>query len=312
MDSENNIEEKQNLHNILIVLLEGKWIIFSVTTFISILAIFYSLSLPNIYTSKVLLYPNDSSKSGSLGNYSNIASLAGIELPSVGGDDNSKKAIKKLDTLSFFENNILPKIFLPDLMAFKSWDPGNNINNYDEKIYDLKANTWLNNNSISSQENVPSPQKSFLAFQTKHFAKYLDKRNNFLTVSVSHQSPHIAKEWAELVINQINTFYRHKDKSEAEKAIKYLNVQINKTNLSEVKQVIAKLLQQETQKLTLIEANEYYVFEYIDPPAVMERKSEPSRARICIFGAILGLILSILLVYYRYYLKSNMLNFKNY
>ena len=43
------------------------------------------------------------------------------------------------------------------------------------------------------------------------------------------------------------------------------------TTLAEIKQVLAQLLQEETKKLTLIEANESYVFEYIDPPAVMNK-----------------------------------------
>jgi hypothetical protein len=50
------------------------------------------------------------------------------------------------------------------------------------------------------------------------------------------------------------------------------------TSLSEIKQVLAQLLQEETKKLTLIEANQSYVFDYIDPPAVMEKKSEPKRS----------------------------------
>ena len=64
--------------------------------------------------------------------------------------------------------------------------------------------------------------------------------------------------------------------------------QIAKTNLAEVKQVLASLLQQEIQKLTLIQASEFYVYEYIDPPVVMEYKSEPKRALICILGLLLG------------------------
>ena len=60
------------------------------------------------------------------------------------------------------------------------------------------------------------------------------------------------------------------------------------TNLVEIKEVLATLLQQETKKLTLIEANEYYVYEFIDPPAVMEKKSQPQRALICILAALFG------------------------
>ena len=73
------------------------------------------------------------------------------------------------------------------------------------------------------------------------------------------------------------------------------------TSLSEIKQVLAQLLQEETKKLTLMEANKYYVFDYIDPPAVMERKSEPRRALICILSALLGGIFSIMLVLTRHY-----------
>ena len=70
---------------------------------------------------------------------------------------------------------------------------------------------------------------------------------------------------------------------------------------SEIKQVLAELVQEETKKLTLIDANQFYVFEYIDPPAVMEKKSEPNRANICIIIAFLGGISSVLLVFIRHY-----------
>ena len=111
----------------------------------------------------------------------------------------------------------------------------------------------------------------------------------------------VAKQWAELVVDEVNAFYRQKDKSESERAVSYLNQQISMTGLSEIKFVLAQLLQEETKKLTLIEANEYFVFDYIDPPAVMEKKSEPRRSYICITIALLGGMLSILLVFIRHY-----------
>ena len=104
-----------------------------------------------------------------------------------------------------------------------------------------------------------------------------------------------------MVVNEVNAFYRQKDKSESEKAVNYLNQQISTTDLSEIKQVLAQLLQEETKKLTLIEANQYYVFDYIDPPAVMEKKSKPKRAVICILFALLGGMLSIFLVLIKHY-----------
>jgi LPS O-antigen subunit length determinant protein (WzzB/FepE family) len=84
-------------------------------------------------------------------------------------------------------------------------------------------------------------------------------------------------------------------------AVSYLNQQISTTGLSEIKQVLAQLLQEEIKTLTLIEANQSYVFDYIDPPAIMEKKSEPKRSLICILSFILGGMLSFLLVLIRHY-----------
>ena len=105
-----------------------------------------------------------------------------------------------------------------------------------------------------------------------------------------------------MLIEEINGFYRKKDKDKAEKALSYLTNQISQTNLSEIKQVIALLMQKETQKLTLIEANEFYVFEYIDPPAIMEQKSEPSRSSIVILAALLGILMGVVVVLGKHYL----------
>jgi len=294
----NNFENEIDFLELLYVLWQGKWIIVSLTAFVSIIGVLYSLSLPNIYTSKALLVPVNSSSgiSGALGGgYGGLAGLARIGLPSSGDQGNSVKALEKISSLSFFENNILTNVFLPDLMAVKSWNSQTNILTYDESIYKMDSNTWVGGNSY------PTAQESFGAFSS-HLSLSEDKKSGFITLSIKHQSPFIAKQWAELVIDEVNAYYRQKDKSESEKAVTYLNQQIAMTGLSEIKQVLAQLLQEEIKKLTLIEANESFVFDYIDPPAAMEKKSEPRRAFICILSAILGGMLSILLVLIRHYL----------
>ena len=298
----NDFDDEIDLRELFYVLLEGKWIIVSLTAFVSIVGVIYSLSLPNIYESKAMLVPVNSSSgiSGALGSYSGLAGLAGINLPSGDNDSNSVQAIQKISSLSFFENNILRNIFLPDLMAVKSWNFETNILAYDESIYIKNSNTWVREYSYP-QKKIPSAQESFEVFTTEHLSLSEDKNSGFITLSIKHQSPFVAKQWAELVINEVNTFYRQKDKLESEKAVSYLNQQILMTSLSEIKQVIGQLIQEETQKLSLIEANQYYVFDYIDPPAVMELKSEPRRSIICILSALFGAMLSIILVFIKHY-----------
>ena len=297
----NDFDYEINLRELFHVLWQRKWFIVSLTSFVSIIGVIYSLSLPNIYTSKALLVPSDSSGgiSSALRNFGGLAGLAGVSLSPSGDESNSTKALIKIRSLSFFENNILPNIFLPDLMAVKSWDGSTNILTYDENIYKMDSNIWVSDDSHPNQQK-PSVQKSFRVF-SEHLSVIKDIKSSLITISIKHQSPFIAKQWTELVIAEANAFYRQKDKSESEKAASYLNEQISMAGLSEIKQILAQLLQEEIKKLTLIEANEAFVFDYIDPPAVMEIKSSPQRAVICILSALLGLMLSILLVLISHY-----------
>ena len=303
--SPKDFDDEIDLQEIFYILLKGKWIIISMTAFASIIGVTFSLLLPNIYESKALLVPVNSSASisGVLGGSSALAGLAGIRLPPGNDEGNSQKAIQKIGSLSFFENNILPNIYLPDLMAFKAWNSEINSIIYDKNIYDIESNVWVRDFSYPKKQ-IPSAQESYKKFKGEHLSISEDKQSGFISLAIKHQSPLIAKQWAELVVNEVNNFYRQKDKLESEKALKYLNQQISLTSLSEIKESLAQLLQEQTKKLTLIEANEFYVFDYIDPAVAMEEKSEPRRALICILGTILGGFFSVLLVLIRHYTFS--------
>lgn len=302
IDSDNEI----NFQELFRIFLQSKWLIVSVTSFVSLFGVIYSLYLPNIYESKVVLAPVNASSSiaGNLQRFSGLAGFAGINLPPRYDESNSSKAIKKISTLSFFENNILKNINLPELMAVQSWDSLNNVLIFDESTYEVSSDTWVREVSYPKQQ-IPSAQESFKVFKSKHLTLIEDNLTGFITLSIKHQSPFIAKQWATLIVDEINSFYREKDKLESQKAVSYLNEQIAMTGLSEIKQVLAQLMQEEIQKLTLIEANNFYVFDYIDTPAVMEEKVEPVRSLICILFALIGLIVSILITLIRHRIANN-------
>ena len=291
----NNTKEEIDIIGLLKLIWEGQKIIIATTTVFSIVAVIYSLTLPNIYESKALLSPvnEDIGSNQSMGNVTGLANLAGINISNA-ANSNSLKAIEKAGTISFFKDNILPNIFLPNLMAVKSWDAETNTIFYDSDNFDNESQSFI---------KTPSAQESYKEFKDI-FQLSQDYDTGFVTVSIKHQSPFISQQWTDLIVNQINEFFRINDKREAEAAMDFLNAQMAQTSYNEIKLVIAQLLKNRMQQLTLIEANDFYIFSYLDPPMVMEEKIEPNRASISILGAIFGGLLGILFVISREFLST--------
>ena len=177
-------DDEINFQEIYSIIIEGRKTIFSIAALVLIVAILFSFLLPNVYQSNALLSPSNAGNgiSSALKGYSGLAGLAGIGLPNEDDDNNSIKAIEKLNSLSFFENNILPEIFLPDLMALKSWDYKINKLVYDDSLYDITSNTWIRDYSYPSKQ-IPSAQESFEVFQDDHLSISEDTKTGFVTVS---------------------------------------------------------------------------------------------------------------------------------
>ena len=234
MNNSSNLNNKSNSNDeidikyLFKIIFDERRMIITLTALFSVIAVMYSLSLSNIYKSSALLSPvgDNSSTNQSMNKIGGLAGLAGINISSSGGK--STKAITKIKTLSFFEDNILPNIFLPDLMAAIDWDEKSNTVIYEEGLFDTKAQKWT---------IIPSSQKSFKEFM-KVIELSQDSSTGFVSLSFKHYSPYVAKEWTELVVDQINDSFRTLDKLEAQASMSYLNAQMAQTSYSEIKEVI--------------------------------------------------------------------------
>ena len=113
--SSNDKNEKEiDLKEIFDVLFNGKVIIGAITALFSIVAVIYSLLLPNVYQSKAILSPvgdmNNSGISSVMKSVGGLASLAGVNTSPSNNANNAIKALEKLNTLSF-SKKILCLIF---------------------------------------------------------------------------------------------------------------------------------------------------------------------------------------------------------
>ena len=282
------IDDQIDLLKVFSILWDNKILISSVTFIFAILSIVISLSFNNIYTSKTLLAPkqDDQTLSSQLRGLSGLAGIAGIGIPN-NSSSRSQEAIERIQSFDFFTNDFLPNIELKNLMALKKWDKEQDILIYKSNLYDIKQEKWV--------ESPPTKQMSYDEYRGILQIDEDDK-TGFITISVKHISPKISKKWVDVIIYNINESMRELDKETAKSSIEFLNDSAKSTSVQSVRDAISSLLESQMQKLMLASSDEAYVFKIIDSPIVPEKKSQPNRMLICIFGTLFGAILSILAV----------------
>jgi hypothetical protein len=269
------------------------FIIFCLTT----ISLVYLLYVPNIYTSQVLLKPVEKNTAITQSNaISSIASISGFDIDKYA--DNSDEAIARIHSFNFFQELFLPNIKLEDLVAIKRWNNEDNTIIYKKNLYDSASSSWVRN-SKSHQNKIPSDLEAYEFYKDILKIKK-DKKTSFITISIDHHSPFIAKDWLHLIIKSINKSMQKDDKKLYEIYIEYLKNSLLESTFSEVNQATSALIEKQIYNLMLTSASESYVFKTIDSPFVPEEKSYPNRLLMLIICILLNIILSVLFVLIKY------------
>ena len=298
-------DDEIDLKELFMVLWGGKWLISAVTGLAAAISVVVALSLPNIYTASALLAPAESSGGGLSGlmkQYGGLASLAGVSLP--GGEEGSRAQLgmQLMKSRAFIGDFVERRDILPELMAVESWDAGSGKIIFDPDDYEADTATWIRD------VDPPKQPKPSLLEAHEEFMNILgvseDKQTGYVTVSVDHQSPVIAAQWINWLIEDVNAAVKAQDVEEAQKSIEYLKQQVANTSLADLQAMFFELIQSQTETVMLAEVRPEYVFKTIDPAVIPEEKSKPSRALICVLGTLLGGMLGVVIVFIRHYARS--------
>ena len=300
----NNYDDEIDLRELFHVLWDKIFYIGAITSIFSLISIIYALMLPNIYQSQAVMMPMEANPgmSGMLGQYSGMASLSGISLPSESASK-AQEAIARIESFEFFSNAFLPHIKLENLMAVKKWNQASNTLTYDEGAFNSESRQWVREVKPPTS-TIPSSQKAYKKYK-QIMRVNEDKKTSFVVLSVEHESPFIAQQWVEIMMDQIDQVMRDQDRQTALQSIAYLNSLAPTVNYEEIKKALASLQQEQMKRLMMVEANENYIFKVLDSPIVPEVKSQPKRSLIVILGSMLGMMLSVLGVLVFHYTRTS-------
>lgn len=295
-NSTNILEKELSITSLFYLFLKNKGFIALFSLIFAISSIFIALSLSPIFSSNIVLksvQENEPSLSTGLGMLGGIASISGSL--GLNPDEEAMLAMKHAVSRDFFKKIYADQEFKKNLMAYDSYNPNNKSNLYDQSIYDSETKKWI---------IEPIFLVAHKRFTTQHMKIYQEKVGGFVNISIEHKSPIIAKEWADLMFRELNKYMKEVSSQKINREVEYLNNELNKTSSSELRKVVAQLLESKIQKQMYGNISDDYIFEIVDSAYVPYERARPSRAFICIMITALGFLLSCLIVFILDYFKK--------
>ena len=247
------------------------------------LAVAYALRAPEVFKAETLLAPASEEKSGAssaLSQFGGLAAMAGISIPS---STNTERVLATLETREFLRNfvknkNLLPKIF--------------------SDFWDDSLNSW---NLVKGQDQ----------FEIEDAVKILrgaiqieERKSGLITLSISWKDPEFAAKWANDLVKQLNEQLREKAIADSQKRVGYLEQELAKTTLQDMRAVLYNLLESEKQKAMLANVNEDFALEVIDPAVAPQTPEKPKHKLIIALGGLCGGFLGIFAVFFTQFVRK--------
>lgn len=295
-------DDEIDLRELFGALWKGKWIIIATTFIFAVGGVLFALSQPNTYKAEVVLAPaGESSGGGGLaamaGQLGGLASLAGINIGG-GGTDSKAMSLAVLQSRQFINAFITKHDLLVPLLASTEWNEGSGELVINPEVYNTETKQWLREVK-PGKSVVPTDWEAHKAFKTV-FSTADSKDSGLVTLSVTHYSPIVAQQWVDWLVADLNLWMKDKSLTETKRNIGYLEQQLQKTDISDMRSVFYQLIEDQTKNLMLAEVEAEFAFKTIDPAVIPEEKAGPKRALICVLSVLLGGMLGVAVVLVRF------------
>lgn len=271
-------DEGITLREFLLFLWRSRWFALAAGLICGIGAAAASWLVTPEYTATVVMLPVSgggglSSLGSSMSGLSGLASLAGINLN--GANEVKTEALATLQSSILTEKYIQQHNLLPVLYA-REWNPA--------------TKQW----DTTDPGKLPTLWKANRRF--KHIRSVVDDtKTGLVTLAIRWKNPYLAAQWANGFVKLTNDYLRQRTVDEAERSIAYLNSEVSRTNVVEVKSAIYELMEEEIKKEMVAKGRNDFALRVIDPAQPPEKESFP-RPVLWTAGAILGGIFLGLLI----------------
>jgi uncharacterized protein involved in exopolysaccharide biosynthesis len=213
--------------------------------------------------------------------FGGLAALAGIDLGSGGRD--KEQALATLKSTGFAREFILSENLMPVLYADR---------------WDAKTKTW------KAGEPAPSLELAVTRFARSICQVTEVARTGIITLTVEWYSPEDAAIWANRLVERVNERMRVEARRNADRSIEFLNQELAKTSVIELRHAIYRLIEEQVNNAMLANVQREYAFRVIDAAVAPEIRAKPKRTMMVLIGAVVGGFLGLIGVFIRRSFRS--------
>jgi uncharacterized protein involved in exopolysaccharide biosynthesis len=276
-------EDEIDLLDLIRTLLAAWKTIAFITVLCTGLAVAYTLYTPESFKAETLVAPAQEENSGTssaLSQFGGLAAMAGISIPA---SSNIERVLATLETREFLKQFISKRNLLPII--------------FDEK-WDKSSATWK---KVEGQEEMRIEDG---IVQLQGAIEVDTDKSGLIILSISWKDPAVAAEWANDLVKQLNEQLREQAIADSKKRVGYLEQELAKTTLQDMRAVLYNLLESEKQKAMLANVNEDFALEVIDPAVAPENREKPKRKLIVALGGVCGGFLGVFAVFFTQFLQK--------
>jgi len=254
-----------------------KFKIITITAIVTVIVnLFVYFGLEKKYTVQVLLSERASHSSLDFGSeLGNLGALVGINM--VDSSSEADKALAIMKTRKFIQEYVDKYNYTPYLTAVEKWVRTSNEVIFSERY--SKDRGWLD-----TEPDIFEIKKSLLS----RVKIAQDNVSNFYSISMTHESPYIAKEMLENLVNELNKLMQQKAIASSELNVQYLQRELSNVNNLDFRQTLLKLVEAELQQVMIARVHQDFVFIIEDPAVLKMQHSYPNYFLMLIISIFIG------------------------
>lgn len=312
MPSETNEDAKFTLMELANIIWQRRRFVAAFVFVSVLLSIVYALVVTPQYRSEALVRAATPLASGNagLGSFNlgggleSLASLAALG----GTNPNVSEAVAIMESRSFTEAlllndgiiyHIYEDFWDAETSQWRTGKPGamGVINSWYRAAINLVSGS-SKKKTVSGKKGYSGPSLEEAIEEFSDLRKFtVDRRTQFITISVDWKDPIIARDWVTQIVLKINQTTRARAKKEAEMAMEFLRGRIAEERNLVTRSTMLALFQEQLRRVMMTEVMENYSLQFIDAPFIPEKRVSPRRKTIVIITFLLSFIMAVGIVF---------------